>query len=86
MLLAHLNSNDYVRFQAVIAVLLKIQVLDVTSCQFVNVRVNMVLYSEDLGFQRLCSKSVLQLVIVHFIRFVHLDKVSYELCWYDYVT
>jgi hypothetical protein len=74
MLLAHLNSNNYVRFQAVIAVLLKMQVFfDVTSCQFVNVRVSLVLYSEDLSFQRLRSKSVLQLVIVHFIRFVHLD-------------
>ena len=40
------------RFQAVIAVLLKIQVfLDVTPCQFVNLHVSMVLYSEDFNFQ-----------------------------------
>ena len=58
------------RFQAVIAVLLKIQVfLDFTPCQFVNFHVSMVLYSEDFSFQSLCSKSILPLVIVHFISF-----------------
>lgn len=70
ILLAHLNSKDYVRFQSAIAVLLKIQVfLDVTLCQFVNLHVSMVLYSEDFSFQSLCSKLFLPFVIVHFISF-----------------
>jgi len=59
-----------VRFQALITVLLKIQVfLDVTPCQFVNLHVSVVLYSEDFSFQSVCSKSILPLVIVHFISF-----------------
>jgi hypothetical protein len=69
ILLVHFNSKDYVKFQAVKAVLLKIQVLDVTPCQFVNLHVSMVLYSEDFSFQSLCSKSILPLVTVHFISF-----------------
>jgi len=76
-----------VRFQAVITVLLKIQVfLDVTPCQFVNLHVSMVLYSEDFSFQSLCSKSILPLVIVHFIIFFPLNRVPYELCLSGYVT
>jgi hypothetical protein len=76
-----------VRFQAVIAVLLKIQVfLDVTPCQFVNLHVSMVLYSEEFSFQSLCSKSILPLVIVHLIIFSPLNRVRYELCLSDYVT
>jgi len=59
-----------VRFQAVITVLLKIQVfLDVTPCQFVNLHVSVVLYLEDFNFHSLCSKSISPLVIVHFISF-----------------
>jgi len=58
-----------VRFQAVITMLLKIQVfLDVKPCQFVNLHVSMVLYSEDFNFHS-CSKSILPLVIVLFISF-----------------
>jgi hypothetical protein len=76
-----------VRFQAVTAVLLEIQVFfDVTPYQFVNFLFSMVLIFSRLHFPKIMFKINFTIGYYTFIYFFFFHWIKYEVCLYDFVT